>query len=89
MESCITSGFMIKKEKEEVKPALNPELGTIKDGYNKTFNKEGKIDREGEFKNAKLVDGKQYFYKDGKLEKTAIVREGKVIRYETSKEQKN
>ena len=79
----------VEVKKEEVKPALNPELGTIKDGYNKTFNKEGKIDREGEFKNAKLVDGKQYFYKDGKLEKTAIVREGKVIRYETSKEQKN
>ena len=34
------------------------------------------------------VDGKQYFYKDGNLEKTAIVREGKVIRYET-KDQKN
>lgn len=79
----------VEVKKEEVKPPVNPELGTIKDGYNKTFNREGKIDREGEFKNAKLVDGKQYFYKDGKLEKTAIVREGKVIRYETSKEQKN
>jgi antitoxin component YwqK of YwqJK toxin-antitoxin module len=79
----------VEVKKDEVKPALNPELGTIKDGFNKTFNREGKIDREGEFKNAKLVDGKQYFYKDGKLEKTAIVREGKVIRYETSKEQKN
>ena len=64
-------------------------MGIIKDGYNKTYNREGKIDREGEFKNAKLVDGKQYFYKEGKLEKIAIVRDGKVIRYETSKEQNN
>ena len=49
-----------------------------------------KIDENNQyFKNAKIVDGKKYFYKDGKLEKTAIVREGKVIRYETSKEQKN
>lgn len=79
----------VEVKKEEVKPPVNPELGVIKDGYNKTFNREGKIDREGEFKNAKLVDGKQYFYKDGKLEKTAIVREGKVIRYEANKEQKN
>jgi len=81
----------IKEEvkKEEVKPPAIPEVGTIKDGYNKTYNREGKIDREGEFKNAKLIDGKQYFYKDGKLEKTAIVREGKVIRYETGKVQNN
>jgi antitoxin component YwqK of YwqJK toxin-antitoxin module len=74
-------------KKEEVKPPVNPELGVIKDGYNKTFNREGKIDREGEFKNAKLIDGKQYFYKDGKLEKTAIVRDGKVVRYEANKDQ--
>lgn len=78
----------VEPKKEEVKPIVNPELGVIKDGYNKTYNRDGKIDREGEFKNAKLVDGKQYFYKDGNLEKTAIVREGKVIRYET-KDQKN
>jgi antitoxin component YwqK of YwqJK toxin-antitoxin module len=79
----------VEVKKEEVKPPVVQELGVIKDGYNKTFNREGKIDREGEFKNAKLVDGKQYFYKDGKLEKTAILREGKVIRYETSREQNN
>lgn len=78
----------VEPKKEEIKPPVNLELGTIKDGYNKTFNREGKIDREGEFKNAKLIEGKQYFYKDGKLEKIAIVREGKVIRYETSKEEK-
>ncbi len=76
----------IEPKKEEPKAPVNPELGVIKDGYNKTFNKEGKIDREGEFKNAKLIDGKQYYYKDGKLEKTAIVRDGKVIRYDTGKE---
>lgn len=78
----------VEPKKEEVKPPVNPELGVIKDGYNKTYNREGKVDREGEFKNAKLIDGKQYFYKDGKLEKTAIVREGKVIRYEANKEEK-
>jgi antitoxin component YwqK of YwqJK toxin-antitoxin module len=76
----------IEPKKEEPKAPVNPELGVIKDGYNKTFNKDGKIDREGEFKNAKLIDGKRYYYKDGKLEKTAIVRDGKVIRYDTGKE---
>ena len=68
----------------EVKQEINPktqELGVIKDGYNKTF-KDGKVDREGEWKNGKLLDGKQYFYKDGKLDKTAIIREGKISRYE-------
>ncbi len=79
----------VDPKKEEVKPPVNPELGVIKDGYNKTFNREGKVDREGEFKNAKLFDGKQYFYKDGKLEKIAIIRDGKVTRYETSNEPKN
>jgi antitoxin component YwqK of YwqJK toxin-antitoxin module len=71
--------------KDEKPKQNNAQLGVINDGYNKTFTKEGKIDREGEFKNAKLYDGKQYFYKDGKVEKIAIVREGKVIRYETPK----
>lgn len=75
-------------KKEDVKIPVNNELGVIKDGYNKTYNRDGKVDREGEFKNAKLIEGKQYFYKDGKLEKTAIVREGKVIRYEANNEQK-
>jgi antitoxin component YwqK of YwqJK toxin-antitoxin module len=79
----------VEPKKEVVKPPVNPELGVIKDGYNKTFNREGKVDREGEFKNAKLYDGKQYFYKDGKLEKIAIIRDGKVTKYETSKEPKN
>jgi antitoxin component YwqK of YwqJK toxin-antitoxin module len=78
----------VEPKKEEVKPPANADLGVIKDGYNKTFNREGKIDREGQFKNAKLIEGKQYFYKDGKLEKTAIVREGKVIRYEAAKQEK-
>ncbi len=71
--------------KDEKPKQNNAQLGVINDGYNKTFTKEGKIDREGEFKNAKLYDGKQYLYKDGKVEKIAIVREGKVIRYETPK----
>lgn len=78
----------VEPKKEEVKPPANAELGVIKDGYNKTYNREGKVDREGEFKNAKLIEGKQYFYKDGKLEKTAIVRDGKVIRYEAAKTEK-
>jgi antitoxin component YwqK of YwqJK toxin-antitoxin module len=79
----------VEIKKEEVKPIVNPEIGAIKDGYNRTFNREGKVDREGEFKNAKLIEGKQFFYKDGKVEKVAIVREGKVIRYETSKDKKD
>ncbi|OQX96766.1 MAG: hypothetical protein B6I20_14055 [Bacteroidetes bacterium 4572_117] len=50
-------------------------------GQHKLYNAYKKIDREGEFLNGKLVSGKRYFYgADGKLMKTAIYENGRVIK---------
>ncbi len=49
-------------------------------GFHKTYNKQKKLQREGEFKNGKLIDGKRYYYNsEGKLIKTSIYRYGKVV----------
>lgn len=51
-----------------------------KTGYFKTYNEFKKIDREGDFENGKLINGKRYFYNDeGTLIKTLIYKEGKVV----------
>lgn len=50
-------------------------------GYFKFKNKMGLIAREGTFSAGQLVDGNQYFYTDdGKLKKTLVYKEGKVIK---------
>ncbi|MFA8435981.1 MAG: toxin-antitoxin system YwqK family antitoxin [Marinifilaceae bacterium] len=50
-------------------------------GYHKFYNKENKLDREGEFRKGKLIDGKRYYYaQSGGLSKTAIYQNAKVIR---------
>ncbi|MBE9469304.1 MAG: toxin-antitoxin system YwqK family antitoxin [Bacteroidetes bacterium] len=49
-------------------------------GYFKLNNKSKKVDREGEFSNGRLVDGKRYFYNNnGELIKTSIYKNGKLI----------
>ena len=49
-------------------------------GYYKTFNEFKKLDREGDFVNGKLMNGKRYFYNDnGDLTRTLIYKDGKVI----------
>lgn len=51
-------------------------------GYYKFVNENGQIDREGTFENGILVDGKKYIYDDkGKKIKTAIIINGRIIRY--------
>ncbi|MBI9068732.1 MAG: toxin-antitoxin system YwqK family antitoxin [Salinivirgaceae bacterium] len=48
-------------------------------GFYKTYNEFKKLDREGDFVNGKLVNGKRYFYDDdGNLKRTLIYKEGKV-----------
>jgi antitoxin component YwqK of YwqJK toxin-antitoxin module len=48
-------------------------------GYFKTFNEHKKIDREGDFVNGKLINGKRYIYDDdGNLVRTLIYKEGKI-----------
>jgi antitoxin component YwqK of YwqJK toxin-antitoxin module len=49
-------------------------------GYNVTKTKFGKVDREGQFQNGRLMDGKRYFYdEEQKLIKTNIYKNGNVV----------
>lgn len=49
-------------------------------GYYKTFNEHKKVDREGDFVNGKLMEGKRYFYDDnGNLTRTLTYKDGKVV----------
>ncbi|PKP20126.1 MAG: hypothetical protein CVU05_09785 [Bacteroidetes bacterium HGW-Bacteroidetes-21] len=49
-------------------------------GYNITKTKDGKKDREGEWKNGRLIDGKRYHYdEEGKLVKTSIYKGGNIV----------
>ncbi len=71
-----TKAIVTKKEKsiESVKLFTG-------NGYYKLNNKNKKVDREGEFLNGRLVDGKRYFYNsNGELIKTSIYKNGKLIR---------
>ncbi|MBN1252973.1 MAG: toxin-antitoxin system YwqK family antitoxin [Bacteroidales bacterium] len=48
-------------------------------GNHKLYNAFKKIDREGEFRNGKLIDGKRYYYNsDGLLIKTVIYKNGRI-----------
>jgi len=48
-------------------------------GYYKFVNDQGLVEREGQFLNGVLVDGKRYVYdSNGKRTKTAIIKDGKV-----------
>jgi antitoxin component YwqK of YwqJK toxin-antitoxin module len=50
-----------------------------KTGYYKTYNEFKKLDREGQFVNGKLMDGKRCFYdEDGNLIRTLIYKNGKI-----------
>ncbi|HBF88834.1 MAG TPA: hypothetical protein DDX39_09345 [Bacteroidales bacterium] len=49
-------------------------------GFNKLFNKRGLIEQEGDFANGVLMKGKKFYYNaEGKLTKTAIYKDGKVL----------
>ncbi|OFX23624.1 MAG: hypothetical protein A2033_15630 [Bacteroidetes bacterium GWA2_31_9] len=49
-------------------------------GYNKLYTKDGKIEQEGDFVNGILMKGKKFYYDaTGKLSKTAIIKDGKVL----------
>lgn len=48
-------------------------------GYHKLYNAFKKVDREGEFRDGKLIDGKRHYYNtEGELLKTAIYKNGRV-----------
>ncbi len=50
-------------------------------GYHKLYNAHQKIDREGEFRNGRLIKGKKYYYTStGKLIKTVIYEDGRIVK---------
>lgn len=52
-------------------------------GYYKFLNEKGQIDREGDFQNGILIEGKRYIYDNGgKLLKIAIIQDGRFVKYE-------
>jgi antitoxin component YwqK of YwqJK toxin-antitoxin module len=48
-------------------------------GFHKLYNAYKKVDREGEFRNGKLIDGKRYYYNaEGILVKTVVYKDGRI-----------
>lgn len=50
--------------------------GTLVDGFNRIMNADGTVSKEGDFKNRKLVNGKEFIYEDGKVVKAIIYANG-------------
>lgn len=65
---------------EEVKEPQNTNIELFEgSGFHKTY-KNGRLDREGEWKNGRLINGKKYFYdENGKLIKTTIYKNGNIV----------
>ncbi len=60
-----------------LRPSSNQQAyGDIVDGFNRLFNNDGNVSKEGEFKNKQLVDGKAYVYEGKKLVKVLIFKGG-------------
>ncbi|MEY4109757.1 MAG: hypothetical protein RLZZ46_111 [Bacteroidota bacterium] len=85
-----------KVEIIEEKPVKDPEIkqeksiGLIPDGFNRTYIKGTKlIEKEGEFRNQQLIDGKLYQYENGELKKIHIFSGGKKVREEAVNKEKN
>jgi len=51
--------------------------GEFVDGYNKLMNLDGTVDKEGIFKDKRLIDGKVYVYENGQLVKAIVYEDGK------------
>lgn len=58
--------------------------GQLVDGYNKLMNVDGTVDKEGIFKDKKLIDGKVYEYQNGEVIRTIVFEGGKKVGEETS-----
>jgi|ERR1051326_2234031 antitoxin component YwqK of YwqJK toxin-antitoxin module len=67
----------VDKTKEKVNEAQPVFTGN---GYAKLFNMNKQISKEGEFKNFRLMNGKDYIYnKDGILEKISVYKDGRYV----------
>jgi antitoxin component YwqK of YwqJK toxin-antitoxin module len=56
--------------------------GQLAEGYNKVFNADGTVSKEGLFKKRKLINGKSYIYKDGIMIKVYVYANGVQVRTE-------
>lgn len=65
-----------KKYTGRVQKAKPQAFGEIVDGFNRLYNGDGTVSKEGEFKNKQLIDGKVFVYQSGKLVKTLIFKGG-------------
>ncbi len=74
----------------EVNPEVNNKVATDPDyklfngtGYFKFINQNGQVDREGDFVEGVLVNGKKYIYDENGVKiKTAYIEDGKVVKVE-------
>ncbi len=67
--------------KEHVTTSSSTYQAFTGNGYHKLYNAHQKIDREGEFKNGRLIKGKKYYYtSEGKLIKTVFYENGHVVK---------
>jgi len=68
-----------QQQVQEIKQPQNTNIDVFDgNGFHKMF-KDGRLDREGEWKNGRLIDGKKYFYdENGKLIKTTIYKNGNI-----------
>jgi len=87
LQSCVeyTIGELRIDESKKQGSVTGVFLGN---GHHILYNKLKKTDREGDFANGKLINGKRYFYNlNGKLIKTAIYQNSKIIRWISHSEQ--
>jgi antitoxin component YwqK of YwqJK toxin-antitoxin module len=75
-----------KVEEKKIEAVKNVDIGMLSDGFHKTFDKKGRVNKEGEFKKGLLVEGKAYLYDGDKLYKTNFIKGGVVVKSELEKE---
>ncbi len=69
----------VSKEHVEKNNEQNTYQAFNGNGYHKLYNAFRKVDREGEFRNGKLIEGKRYYYNtDGDLLKTVVYKNGRI-----------
>jgi antitoxin component YwqK of YwqJK toxin-antitoxin module len=66
----------VKKYTGKVQKAPARAFGEIVDGFNRLYDKNGNVSKEGEFKNKQLIDGKVFVYEGKQLVKTLIYKGG-------------
>lgn len=78
--SVVTKKDTVKDSTTKVVTTNTKEIGLfIGTGYNKLYAKDGNIEQEGDFENGILIKGKKFYYENGKLSKTALIKDGKVV----------